>query len=148
MKATSFVRAALFTAAAVILVACNNDLGAAKLKKIKENAPRDEVLTGMGQGAMKAEGPDTIRLVRGFRRQLFTSNGKQHEVIWYREEPGGLSGDIAKTTETPVVVADGKLAGWGWRFYTKYAAENKLPNPAREREILDSISAAQTVKKP
>lgn len=148
MKASSFVRAVVLGTAALILAACSNDVGAAKLKKIKDDATRDAALAEMGKGAMTATGQDTIRLVNGFRRQLFTAEGTQHEVIWYREEPGHLETAILKTTDTPVVIANGKFAGWGWRFYNKYSEQYKLPNPAREKAIIDSISSAQSVKKP
>lgn len=141
------VRIALGFAAAgltVLLAACGpDDVGAAKLKVLKENTSRDSVLQVMGTGPLVGTGVNSLRVVNGFRHQIYLVSGKQYEVLWYREKPGSIEDKIVRETETPLVVVDNKLVGHGWKFYGDYAAKINLPNPAREKEIIDSISNAQ-----
>ncbi len=142
-----FVRSALGFAAVgltILLAACGpDDVGAAKLKVLKENTSRDSVLAVMGTGPLVGTGVNSLRVVSGFRHQVYIVAGKQYEVLWYREKPGSIEDKIVRENETPLVVVDNKLVGHGWSFYTGYAEKMHLPNPARDREIVDSIARAQ-----
>jgi hypothetical protein len=129
---------------AIMLAACgSDDVGAAKLKVLKENASRDSVLLVMGTGPLVGTGVNALRVVNGFRHQIYLVAGKQYEVLWYREKPGAIEDKIVRETETPLVVVDNKLVGQGWKFYGDYASKMNLPNPGREKEMIDSISNAQ-----
>jgi hypothetical protein len=133
------------TATLTLLAACGaDDVGAAKLNALKHGSPRSEVLTVLGTGSTKPFQPtDSLRIVSGYRVARYLSDGLTHEIIWYREIAGTTEDSITRTTDTPVVIVNDTLAGWGWGFYDKYAAQHKIPNPGRDRERLDSISQAQ-----
>jgi hypothetical protein len=137
----------LVAVTSLAVVACGPaDIGASRLKEIPENTTRDSVLQVMGTGPLTATGADTMRVVNGFRRQTFVVGSGTYEVLFYREQPGSVTDTIARTLETPVVIKDGKYLGQGWKFYTKLADSEDLPNPLRNKERLDSISRAQTPK--
>ena len=130
-----------------VLAACSGDLGAAKLKGIPKGAKRDVVLSTMGTGPLTATSEtDALRVVNGFRRQIFISQARQIEVLWYREQPGTLDDAISQETETPVVVEADTLVGWGWKFYSPFAVTMKLPDPVRDSIRLDSMVKASAPK--
>jgi hypothetical protein len=132
--------------ALLLLAACSGDVGSAKLKSLPKAAKRAEILSTMGTGPLTAtREPDQVRIVSGFRRQIFITQARQIEVLWYREEPGSLNDPITQKRETPVVVESDTLVGWGWKFYTPFAAQMKLPDPVRDSIRLDSIYKSQKV---
>lgn len=141
-------RIALVTFVLASLAACSSDLGAAKIKKIPKDGSLQQVIAELGEGPLNAALPaDSIRLAGGFRKQTYIAGGAKIDVIWYREEPGSLDDAIAKVTETPVVLRDGKFQGGGWSFYEEFAGKAGIPNAIRGRERLDSISKAQSAGK-
>jgi len=136
--------AALLTTLA--LAACGpSDVGASKLKALPKAAPRASILAVMGTGPLSPTQPaEQPRIVNGFRYQRFITNGGQnYEVLWYREEPGTVQDPILKTKETPIVVVDDTLVGWGWKFYTPYAKTIPLPDPSQDKARIDSIYKSQ-----
>jgi hypothetical protein len=133
-------------ASALVLAACGpSDLGAAKLKPLKTGTPRATVLSTMGTGPLAPTSPmEQPRIVNGFRRQMYITNGGNgYEVLWYREEPGTVEDPILKERETPLVLVGDTLVGWGWKFYTPYAKKEKLPDPSHDAARLDSIYKSQ-----
>lgn len=131
------------------LAACSGDLGEAKLKTIPKGAKRDAVISTLGTGPLVATREnDALRIVSGFRRQVFISQARQIEVVWYREEPGTLDDRITAKTETPVIIEADSLVGWGWKFYSPFAATMKLPDPLRDSIRVDSMAKASAPKKP
>lgn len=134
----------------VIFAACGpSDVGAAKLKAIPKASRRETVLAAMGNGPLVPTTPgDQPRIVNGFRRQMYITHGKTYEIFWYRDEAGTVADPILKERETPVVMEDDTLAGWGWKFFTPYAASAHLPDPSQEKARLDSIYKAQRIAKP
>ncbi|GAB1342321.1 hypothetical protein [Gemmatimonas sp.] len=133
---TVFVRSTYiaFAAAAVLLAACgdssSNDVGADKLGVLAEGSPRDSVLLVMGQGPLTAQYADSLRLEKGFRRENYVIDGQQYEVLYYRELQGNVAEQVQQAKETPVVLKDGKVLGWGWKYFVETAMTDlKLPNP-------------------
>lgn len=152
-RGTSFVaRSAGIAAiaATLLLAACGpSDIGKAKLKALPQGAKRDAVVATMGTGPLAPTTPaDEPRIVNGFRHQVYITAGKQFEVLWYREAPGTLSDPIVRETDTPIVIEGDTLAGWGWKFFSPYAAQYNLPDPSHERARVDSIAKSQLPKKP
>ncbi|MEO7996790.1 MAG: hypothetical protein ABI852_05060 [Gemmatimonadaceae bacterium] len=131
--------------ATIFLAACGpSDVGSEKLKKIPAAARREAVLAAMGTGPLSPVTPsDQPRIVNGFRRQMYFTNGKTYEIFWYRSEPGTVADPIVKDRETPVVMEGDTLAGWGWKFFTPYAATTHLPDPTQDKARLDSIVKSQ-----
>lgn len=133
---TAFVRSTYiaFAAAAVLLAACSdtnsNDVGVDKLAPLAEGTPKDSVLLVMGQGPLTAQYADTLRIEKGFRRETYLIDGKQYEVLYYRELQGNVAEQVQQAKETPVVLQNGKVLGWGWKYYVETAMTDlKLPNP-------------------
>jgi hypothetical protein len=116
-----------------MLAACSdrnaNDVGADKLEPIAEGTPRDSVLLVMGEGPLTAQYSDTMRLEHGFRRENYVIDGKLYEVLYYRELQGNVAEQVQQAKETPVVLQNGKVLGWGWKYYLGAIEELKLPNP-------------------
>ncbi len=155
MHASSFVparrrrlvsRALVIGAITALVAACGpSDVGASRLKPLKAGTDRSIVVSTMGAGPLASNvATDTPRLVNGFRRQAFVTGGRSLEVLWYREAPGSLSDPIERQVETPIVIEADTLVGWGWKFYPKFAADNNLPNPERDKAWQDSVAKAAT----
>lgn len=94
----------------VLLAAC----GDSRLKKLSVGINRDSVAT-----IMKADAPT--------RSETYLVAGKLWEVLLYeRKAPEGS--DTAATRDlSPVVLADGAVAGWGWGYWDRQAVELKVP---------------------
>ena len=106
------------------------------------------VLSTLGTGPLTAAREhDALRIVNGFRRQIFITQARQLEVLWYREAPGSLDDRITAKTETPVVVEADTMVGWGWKFYAPFAVAMKLPNPTLDSIRLDSMARASAPPK-
>ncbi|MBL0169148.1 MAG: hypothetical protein IPP90_00255 [Gemmatimonadaceae bacterium] len=133
---------------ALVLGACgSDDVGAARLKSLKGGTARAEVLSTIGEGQIKPVQPaDSLRIVSGYRVSKYMADGMTHEVLWYRDSTGTMESPIGRTSDTPVVIVNDTVAGWGWKFYDKYSAAHKLPNPSKDKERLDSIYRAQQPK--
>jgi hypothetical protein len=131
-------------AVAVIATACGpSDVGESRLKKLEPGAARSVVVANMGAGPLASNvATDAPRLVNGFRRQAFVTEGRMVEVLWYREAPGSLNDPILRENETPVVIEADTLVGWGWKFYPQFAADHNLPDPERDRRWQDSVNKA------
>ena len=129
----SFVRRStlsLVILASLALAACGDrEIGASRLKKTHAGMPRDSVLEVLGRGMVAATGADTARVVDGHHRQAFFINGKTIEVIWVRETAASVNDPLTKDVATPVVFADDKLAGWGWKYYADGGAKLGLKDP-------------------
>lgn len=142
---TTFVKrsfaASLSLVALAMLAACggSSDIGASRLKETHPGMPRDSVLAVMGQGTVGATGGDSSRVVNGFRHQRFFMNAQLFEVLWYREVPGSVTEKILKEAETPVVLANDTLAGWGWKYYTEQGIKLGLPDVMK----LNAMAAKQ-----
>lgn len=121
--------------AAASLAACGDkQVGADLLKPVHAGMPRDSVMALMGTGPLTANYADTLRLDHGFRVEKYLVDGKMYEVVYYREQPGNVAEPVEQYTETPVVLADGKVLGWGWKYYVETAMEElKLPTPIKEQ---------------
>lgn len=121
--------------AAVALAACGDkQVGEDLLEPVHAGMPRDSLMTIMGKGPLTATYADTLRLDHGFRVEKYLIDGKMYEVLYYREAPGNVTEPVEQYTETPVVLANGKVLGWGWKYYVKTAmSELKLPTPIKEQ---------------
>lgn len=110
--------------------------------------PLDSVLSVIGSGPLTPNQPsDSLRLVNGFRTQVFLVKGEQYRLIWFREAPGSIEEEISRERETPILLGgSGQVVAKGWADFDSKAADLGLPNPYRTRERLDSMSNAQLAK--
>jgi len=84
----------------------------ARLEKLTSGMPKDSVISAMGPE--KAERVDP-----------YLVNGHYIEAFYYAK-PGAESGKVPDRKMSPVVVVDGRLAGWGWKQWDSIAKANKI----------------------
>jgi hypothetical protein len=139
----SFVVRVVAVVAVAALAACGGDeAGSARLKSLEAGMSKQDVLAAMGVGPLTAARSDTMRVVNGFRRSSYFLNGAMYEVIYSRDLPGDVSEPLLQANETPVVFKEGKLVGWGWRFYVDEAmAKYGLPTPLRAIDTMTTPPA-------
>lgn len=148
---SSFVvrtRALVSVALVLAVIACgggeSDAVGASKLDAIDEGMPKDSVLPIIGTGPLTPiKAPDVLRLVNGFRTQIYLVNGVNYQVIYYREALGSLEDSISRAVETPILLKNDTVMGWGWNYYEKASADLGLPNPLNKAARLDSIAKSQ-----
>jgi hypothetical protein len=133
--------------AALLFAACGGgDVGASRLKSVREGMSRDSAILLMGRGPLSATLSDTLRLEQGFRRSAYFIDGALVEVLYYREVPGSVREGVTRQTETPIVVKDGRVLGWGWRYFDAQRTGLGIPDestvPAAEQAPL--ITAPDT----
>jgi len=120
--------------AALFVTACgDSQVGNSKLEAIHEGTSRDSVFTILGEGPLSATGSDTARVVKGFRHMRYLTAGKLFEVVYYREQMGSVTEPVEQAIETPIVIADNKTLGWGWKFYVDAMKKYNLPTPLVEK---------------
>ena len=136
------VRAGLLLTA-VLATACldSKEVGADLLADVHEGMPKDSVLTIVGKGPLTALYADTLRVENGFRHSSYLIDGKTYEVLYYREQPGNVAEPVEQARETPIVLAGGKVLGWGWEFYLDAMKQYKLPSPIEAKPATPAAPA-------
>ena len=132
VKALVFVSLA---AALTTLGACSDrkEVGADVLEAVEAGVPRDSLFELMGKGPLTANYADTLRVDHGFRLSKYFVNGDFFEVVYFREAPGDVAEPVKQAQETPVILRNGKVLGWGWRFYVEEGiGKLGLPTPLKE----------------
>jgi hypothetical protein len=150
-RARAIARLALFGAVVFTVAACggSDDVGNAKISQIDTGMTKDSVFAILGDGPLVAvDAFEQPQIERGFRRQQYMVNGETFSVIWYRELPGSLNDAIVDTISTPILLQGDTVIAAGWKSFNKKSMELNLPNPSRDAERLDSISASQSRPQP
>jgi hypothetical protein len=116
------------------MTACgSSEAGAERLEKLSEGIPRDSMFLLIGEGPLTASGADTMRVDHGFRLTRHLVDGRMYDVVYVRDIPGDVSERVLQENETPIVMADGKVIGWGWKFYVETGIQKlRLPTPLVE----------------
>jgi hypothetical protein len=115
--------------------ACSDysEVGEDLLKPINAGVSRDSLLKVVGSGPLTGRYADTLSLDHGFRLSKYLVNGQYYEVLYYREAAGDVAEPVRQNTETPIIMKDGKVLGWGWKFYVEEGInEIGLPTPLKE----------------
>jgi hypothetical protein len=110
------------TLLAALLTAC----GDSRIAKLSSGITRDSALKVINEGA-------TDSLARVYKQEVYLVAGKQLNVLFYNKDGIKQASDssLASTKQTPIVIADGKVVGWGWPTYDSVAKANSIPVPAR-----------------
>jgi hypothetical protein len=102
----------LALAAALLLVSCRKE--DPRVKNLAVGIPKDSALSVMGVKPTD-------------HGQAYLMGGKYIEAFIVRKEGvEGPSDSLTRGDLTPVVVVDGKLAGWGWKHWDSVADANKI----------------------
>jgi hypothetical protein len=106
-------------AATLATVACSD----ARLDKLSTGISRDSVLAIINDGG----GGDS--LARVYKQETYLLNGRMTNVLFYNKQAVKQSEDsaLAAKSQTPIVVVDGKVTGWGWTYYDSLAKANNIP---------------------
>jgi len=83
-----------------------------RLKKLAVGMPKDSVVATMGAKAKRVD--------------PYLYNGRYIEAMYY-PRPGKTDPNIEDRKMAPVVVINGKLAGWGWPYWDSVASSNHIP---------------------
>ena len=144
VRTRALVSAALVLAAVACGTGESDAVGSNKLDPIEEGMPKDSVLPIIGTGPLTPiKAADVLRLVNGYRTQVYLVNGVNYQVIYYREALGSLEDSISRAVETPILLKNDTVMGWGWGFYEEQSAKLNLPNPLNQSARLDSIARSQ-----
>jgi len=110
-------------ALATLAAACRDK----RLDTLHVGMPRDSVLALINQG-------ESDSLARVYKQETyFLQNLKgnvQYGNILFYNRKGTKEADqpkLERDAATPIVLADGKVIGWGWTFYDSVATINKFP---------------------
>jgi len=114
------LRASLLT---TLLAGC----GDSRLDKLSSGITRDSALKVINEGT----GGDS--LARVYKQETYLIDGKQLNVLFYNKDGIKQASDLslAATKQTPIIVANGKVVGWGWPSYDSLAKANNIPVPPR-----------------
>lgn len=131
------VRSLLFASTSLLALAAacsdNSEVGEELLEPIAAGVSRDSLLKVMGSGPLTGRYADTLSLDHGFRLSQYLVNGQLYEVLYYREAAGDVSEPVRQEMETPIIVKDGKVLGWGWKYYVEEGIKGfGLPTPIQE----------------
>lgn len=111
----SRARSGAACAAIVIVAAC----GDRRLKKLSTGIDKDSVTV-----VMSSDVP--------YRAQDFLTGGKHWEVLLYARGDTAAVDTIAWRKLSPVVMTDGKVAGWGWGYWEEQASMLNIPVPPKD----------------
>jgi hypothetical protein len=120
--ARSAITRALLIAFAVSLAACEDS----RIRALDEGMPRDSALRVLG-----ATPPPNDPVIKVYRHNEYYIDNQLYEV-WYFDPEGRREIDeiVPENKLTPVVIVEGKVAGWGRSYLRKLADEKKIPVPA------------------
>ena len=115
--------------AALLTAACRDT----RVDKLSEGISRDSVLAIINEGATSDS------LARVYRQETYLlpnlkGNVKVGNILFYNKK-GIKEADEPKLPDaetTPIVLADGKVIGWGWTFYDSVAKASQFPPRTRQ----------------
>lgn len=114
--------ASLACAAAVTLAAC----GDSRIAKLTPGITRDSALKVINEGSDDS-------LARVYKQEMYLVDGKHLNVVFYNKDGIKQESDstLAANKQTPIVIADNKVVGWGWQSYDSLAKAINIPIPTR-----------------
>jgi hypothetical protein len=99
-----------------------------RLEKLSAGISRDSALAIINDGA---SGDSLAHVYRQESYLLENKKGNAHvaDVLFYNKK-GIKETDnptLASDATTPIVLSDGKVAGWGWTYYDSLTKANNIP---------------------
>ena len=124
-RQSSLIRLAVPLFLLAIVAGCSGD---ARLKTLEAGIPKDSVVKLMGVDSPQRVDPYLTGAMpprdRDGQGQEQPTGGHYIEAMYYRQP--GKTDSVADRKLSPVVVIDGKLAGWGWKSWDSIAGANKI----------------------
>lgn len=103
---------------ALLGVAALSACGDGRLKKLSAGISKDSVAVLMKTDAHSMAS--------------YATGGKLWEIQFYTLKEVALTDSVDWRAMSPVVFADGKVSGWGWNYWEKEAAIQKIPVPPKQ----------------
>lgn len=121
-------RRVMSTALTGIATLASAACGDARLDKLSAGIARDSALKVINEGA------SSDSMARVYKQETYLLNGKMTNVLFYNSDGIRQANDSTLSAEkqTPIVIVDGKVAGWGWTYYDSVAKANNIPVPPRQ----------------
>jgi hypothetical protein len=118
----SIVARTVLIAVMASLAACEDS----RIRALDEGIPRDSALKILG-----AVPPPNDPEIKVYRHNEYYIDNQLYEV-WYFDPEGRREVDeiVPENKLTPIVIVEGKVAGWGRNYLRKLADEKKIPVPA------------------
>jgi hypothetical protein len=113
------LRPDLRTLALGALLVATTACGDSRLSHLATGIDRDSVAV-----VMKTDTPH--------RSESYLLDGKFWEIFYYAKSGVAQDDSVAWRKLSPVVLADGKVAGWGWDYWGKEAERLNVPVPGAE----------------
>jgi hypothetical protein len=90
-----------------------------RVRNLSEGISKDSAIAVMGGPSMDAP-------------ESYLVSGQYIEAMLYRREGmGGPRDSLRRNDLTPVIVINGSLAGWGWKFWDSVAGAHGIPTRLR-----------------
>jgi hypothetical protein len=111
---------ALALAFAVALSSCADK----RIRDLDVGISKDSMLKVVGRGA-----PEGDSLPNIYRHNAYLVQGKMFEVYFFDPENRKLADSVAVHSKelTPIVLLDGRVEGWGWRYASKLSRDYGIP---------------------
>ncbi len=112
----------------------------AKLYRLEAGMTRAEVLEAMGTEPMEYNRGmfRTGAIPQPWDSEEHVVGGESVEILYYVTDIRSADGEISDDELTPLVLVEGRLAGWGWPFLSDFATriglERKGPRPPGSAE--------------
>jgi hypothetical protein len=105
---------------AVALASCADK----RIRDLDVGISKDSMLKVVGRGA-----PEGDSLPNIYRHNAYLVQGKMFEVYFFDPENRKLADSVGVPSKelTPIVVLDGRVEGWGWRYASKLTEEYGIP---------------------
>ncbi len=94
----------------LVVAAC----GDGRLKNLSVGIDRDSVAV-----VMESDAPA--------RSETYLVGGRLWEVMLYERKSGTTTDSTPSRDLSPVILADGAVAGWGWDYWERQASQLKVP---------------------
>jgi hypothetical protein len=96
------------------------------LNKLTAGMTKDEIIELMGQGTYRERGHSPEIVTDPYRVESYTAGQSSFEIIFYYTDIKRPDGAITDDELTPLVLKDGKLAGWGWSYWESAAIQYNI----------------------
>ena len=96
------------------------------LSKLMVGMTKDEIIELMGQGTYRDRGHRPEIVTDPYRVESYPVDQSSFEIIFYYTDIKNPDGAITDDELTPLVLKDGKLAGWGWSYWESTAIQYNI----------------------
>jgi len=90
--------------------------GEEALRGVEPGTPRGEVLRALGPGPLEEGAVATWSIDYGYRTGRYLAQGETWEILWVTEDGFTPADSTSMELQTPVLLRNGAMEGWGWTY--------------------------------